>query len=169
MRPTAAERRPDAQRRLATYLDDHLAGAAMGIALMRRMRHENDGSPLASVLDELIPELEEDRAELLAVVDALGMRPGRFKQLLAVVAERLARFKLNGRLFRYSPLSRFEELEAMALGILGKRKMWLALGNLAGRRPVLGAFGFDALARRAERQHELVEAQRMEAADAAIA
>jgi hypothetical protein len=57
------------------------------------------------------------------------VRRNPVKVALAVGAERLGRLKPNGRLVRYSPLSRFVELDILAMGIEGKKG---ALDQLAG-------------------------------------
>jgi hypothetical protein len=54
----------------------------------------------------------------------LGIRINPVKIGLAVGAERLGRLKLNGRLGTYSPLSRFMELDVLAMGIEGKKLLW---------------------------------------------
>ena len=52
------------------------------------------------------------------------VRPGRVKSCAAVVAERLARLKLNGRVTGYFPLSRFTDLEMFTMGIEGSKQLW---------------------------------------------
>ncbi len=54
------------------------------------------------------------------------------KRPLAVAAERVGRLKPNGRLREYSPLSRFDELDFLAMGIDGKKLLWANLRDLAG-------------------------------------
>lgn len=163
------DRHLQSDRLLQTYLNDHLAGARLGIELMRRIRDENEGTRLAELMDELLPELEEDRDVLAAVVDELDLRQNPLKQAVAMVAERVARMKLNRRLISYSPLSRFEELEMMSLGILGKQKLWRALASVASERGELSGYDFEALAHKAQRQHDLVEDQRVAAGESALA
>ncbi len=61
-------------------------------------------------------------------------------------------------------LARMEPLEALAMGILGKRSLWRALRAVADRHPVLKALDLDLLERRAVEQHDRVDAWRLEAA-----
>ena len=68
-----------------------------------------------------------DRASLLEIMQALGVRPRKVKGVLALLAERASRFKLNGALVRRSPLSSVIELEGMRLGVEGKTDGWQAL------------------------------------------
>lgn len=151
---------------IAIYLNDHLAGSTVGIELARRARGENEGTELGRFLDELTAEIEQDRATLRAVMEALGVGPDRAKLALAWAGEKAGRLKLNGRLLGYSPLSRLVELEALTLGVHGKAALWRLLDELADRR--LDGFDFAALALRAERQLESLERHRLRAGRVAL-
>lgn len=89
---------------LAIYLNDHLAGATLGVELARRLRGSNEDDPgFGPVLAEVCAEIEADRETLKAVMDRLGVSQSKLKPLAAVLGERLGRLKLNGRLWSYSP------------------------------------------------------------------
>jgi hypothetical protein len=67
-------------------------------------------------------------AEILeAVMRQLDVPPSVIKVGLVRVAERLARLKLNGRLFKRSPLSHIVELEVLVVGMRAKEALWSAL------------------------------------------
>ena len=152
---------------LAVYLNDHLAGATLGLELVRRTARENRDSTLGSFLtDVLLPEIDEDRRTLQRLMGQIGIAPSRPKIAAAWLAEKLGRLKLNGELRRYSPLSRLVELEGLAVGIEGKRALWLALeaAHLGG----LNGFDFQALAERAEFQRSRLEEHRLAAVTAAL-
>jgi hypothetical protein len=152
---------------LGLYLNDHLAGATLGLELVRRTARENKDSELGSFLaDVLFPEIEEDRRTLQRLMGQTGIAPSRPKVAAAWLAEKLGRLKLNGELRRYSPLSRLVELEGLAVGIEGKRALWLALG--AARLGGLSGFDFQALAERAEFQRSRLEEHRLAAVTAAL-
>jgi hypothetical protein len=151
---------------LATYLNDHAAGSTVGVELARRAANANDGSELGVVLERLAAEIDEDRATLDSVMDAVGARHDRAKQAAAWVGEKAGRLKPNGQLTGYSPLSRLIELEGLSLGIEGKRLLWVSLGTLAD--PRLAAFDFAALAERAARQRAELEPLRRAAAGTAF-
>ena len=152
---------------LAVYLNDHLAGATLGLELVRRTARENRDSTLGSFLaDVLIPEIEEDRRTLQRLMGQIGIAPSRPKVAAAWLAEKLGRLKLNGELRRYSPLSRLVELEGLAVGIEGKRALWLALE--AASDGGLNGFDFPALAERAEFQRSRLEEHRLAAVTAAL-
>ncbi len=146
---------------LAIYLNDHLAGSTAGVELARRARGSNEGSELGAFLTTLTAEIEEDRATLEEIMDAVGAGRDRLKVAAGWATEKAGRLKLNGRLLGYSPLSRVVELEGLSLGLEGKKALWRMLRSLDDTR--LAAFDFDALIARAERQREGVERRRLDA------
>jgi hypothetical protein len=157
-----------ASKYLATYLNDHYAGATGGLALARRAASENEGSELGAFLTELGDEIEADRATLGEIMSALGVGTDRTKVIAARVFERVGRLKPNAQLRGYSPLSPLVELEVLGLGIRGKLALWRALGEVAGTPP-LDAEQLADLAARAERQVADLEARRLEVARSALA
>ena len=148
---------------LAVYLNDHLAGATVGRDLSRRSAASNRGTPYEPFLTRLAEEIVEDRRSLLAMMDALGVRIDRLKAAAAWSGEKLGRLKLNGQLRGYSPLSRVVELEGLALGVYGKRGLWITLGELAREHPVLVADELLVLRQRAESQLEGLDTHRIQA------
>jgi hypothetical protein len=156
----------DRESLLATYLNDHLAGATVGVELAQRARDQNDGTPLGRFLSGLAAEIQEDRETLKAVMGRLDVGEDRLKLAVGWVGEKVGRLKPNNRLFGYSPLSRVIELEALALGVEGKRSLWQALGDLDD--PRLAEFDFDALVERAAAQRAGLEERRRAAAQTAF-
>ncbi len=154
---------------LAIYLNDHLAGATMGIELTRRSLRANQGSELGRFLEELVREVEEDKRQLEAVMDALGVAKSVVKPRLAVAAERLGRLKPNGQVSGYSPLSRVLELEGLTMGFAGKLSLWRNLRDGAGIAERIEGVDLDALIARAERQLGSVAEHRVAAARLALA
>jgi hypothetical protein len=152
---------------LAIYLNDHLAGATMGVELARRLQASNQGDPeFGPALAEVCAEIEGDRETLKAVMERLGVGQSKLKPLAAVLAERLGRLKLNGRLRGYSPLSRLDELEFLQIGVVGKRRLWRALERTHSGE--LRDFELDALANRATDQLRRLEALHLSAAALAL-
>jgi len=157
----------DPDRLLAIYLNDHLAGATLGVELARRLRSSNRGDPkFGEALARISQEVEEDRETLIRLMDRLGVERRHLKPALAVLGERLGRLKLNGQLRGYSPLSRVLELEVLASGIGGKMQLWNGLEQSFGES--LDGFDFHALAERADRQGQQVEDLHLAAAQRAL-
>ena len=152
---------------LAIYLNDHLAGATLGVELARRLRASNQDEPeFGPVLGEVCGEIEADRETLKTMMDRLAVGQSKLKPLAAVLGERLGRLKLNGRLWGYSPLSRLDELELLQIGVAGKRRLWRALEHTHARD--LEQFDLGALAERATEQLRRLEALHLKASALAL-
>jgi hypothetical protein len=157
-----------ARRFLEIYLADHHAGSVAGVELAKRMARSNRGTPMGQALDRLVGEIEADRVTLENVLAAAGVQLSFFKDRLAWTLEKADRLKPNGLLRGSSALGRLHELEALSLGVWGKRALWLTLGKL--REPARPpSFDFDALAKRAEAQFREIEELRIAAAAQAFA
>lgn len=156
-------------RRLDIYLNDHLAGATVGVELSRRAAKNSRGTPSGEFLARLHRDIVEDRKTLQGVVRALGVDASPMKPAVGWVAEKVGRLKLNGRVRGYSPLSHLEELEGLEAGVTGKRSLWQALARAYPGDGRLARFDLDALVARAETQLEGLSEERLSAARAALA
>ncbi|HUG66088.1 MAG TPA: hypothetical protein VMK83_12800 [Gaiellaceae bacterium] len=96
----------------------------------------------------------------------LDVRSSSLKVGLMRVVERLSRLKLNGRIFRNSPLSHLVELETLVVGVRGKEALWTALRAADVR---LEGIDLDDLVDSARAQGSEVEALRLSAATEAFA
>lgn len=149
-------------RYLPIYLNDHLAGATLGVEIVRRTLRENeDGGELAEFLRWLHAQVAEDRQALLALMRRHGVQPSLVKAGGAWLAEKVGRLKPNGHVSTYSPLSRLLELEALAAGIDAKLALWLALD-------AAGVDDVGELIARAREQRERLEPHRLAAARTSI-
>jgi len=148
---------------LPIYLNDHLAGAVGAVQLARRAAGQNEGTEYGEVLARIADEIDQDRRTLQDLLKRLGVRSDRVKVLSSVVAEKLGRFKLNGELLSYSPLSRLEEIEILMLGVEGKLGLWRAL-----RANLDVEVDFEDLIRRGTAQRRRLEALRLKAAAQAL-
>jgi hypothetical protein len=146
---------------LATYLNDHLMGATLGVELARRAAGENEGSELGAFLSGLAPEIDDDRDTLLAIMSELGVKPDRLKVAAGWTGEKVGRLKPNAQLRGYSPLSPLVELEGLLIGIQGKLAMWSVVAEVA-QELGLDRARLEALSARAERQQADVERHRRE-------
>ena len=156
------------QRLLGLYLNDQLALGFVWREVARRSRKSNQGSELGAAVGRVADAIAEDVAMFEQIMERLGIPRSPLKPRLAVVAERLGRLELNGRLFEYSPLSRFEELDFLRMGIDGKIVLWANLRDLAELRSRLPDIDLDHLIERAERQRAELEPFRLEAGRAAL-
>ncbi len=114
---------------LGIYLNDHLAGATAGTELAHRMARSHGDGQDSGTLRRLAAEIGQDRAALLDIMTALGIKVRRYKVCAAWIGEKAGRVKFNGRLFTRSPLSDLEELEILRLGVEGKAAGWRTCGS----------------------------------------
>jgi hypothetical protein len=144
-------------RLLSIYLRDHHAASAGGVALAKRALSPNH--PLAK-------QVAGDRDALEHVMRQLAVTPSTLKVGIVRVAELAGRLKLNGRIFKRSPLSGVIELETLVVGVRGKEALWTAL-----QRAGISLEGVDleALVESARAQGAELETLRLTAAGKAFA
>lgn len=153
---------------LGIYLRDQLAMGVLWREIARRSQRANRGTALGDALDDVATGIAEDVDTFASIMRQLGVRTDPVKTGLAFVAEWCGRLKLNGRVRSYSPLSRFEELELLTMGIDGKKQMWTTLRDLASLESRLPDVDFGDLISRAEAQRAALEPFRVQAGEAAL-
>jgi hypothetical protein len=151
---------------LATYLQDHLAGAMHAIELLKAMRNHHGGGPLGQFASELLSEIEADRDLLAGLTEKAGATPGVMKEWAAWMGEKVSRLKLKHG--RGDGLGTFEALEFLVVGIHGKWALWRALSLVTVCDPRFQGTDFEQLATRAKSQHDKVDARRLECARSAL-
>ncbi|MCB7135847.1 hypothetical protein [Cellulosimicrobium marinum] len=115
---------------LETYLDDHVAGATVGLSRVERMARAYRGTFVGDVVGPMEDQLREEREFLLDTTRDLGFHVSRYKVVLATVAERVGRLKPNGRVVHASPLSALLEVEILRGAVMGKLSGWRTLLQL---------------------------------------
>jgi hypothetical protein len=148
---------------LAIYLRDQLALGVGWRELARRAQRNNDGTEMGDVLRAVADGIAEDVDTLRRIMDRLGIRADPVRTGLAILGERVGRLKPNGRLVSFSPLSRFEELELLTMGLAGTTQLWTTLRDLAGLEGRLPDVDLDELLARAEGQRAALEPLRVRA------
>ena len=148
---------------LKTYLQDHHAGATVGLELARRTAGANEDNPqFGPELARIADEIAEDREMLEQIMERLEVKPSKLKDAGGWTAEKLGRLKPNNRLLGYSPLSRVIEIEGLVIGVTGKQALWEALETAVGQS--LDGIDLPALAARASDQRSRLDALRRTAA-----
>jgi hypothetical protein len=143
---------PTAIDYLSTYLQDHRAGAEMGVNVAQRLRDENVGTPYEDFVTLLAQQIEEDVLTLEETMAAFGVDKALLKTAGAKVGEVLGRLKPNEHLRGYSPLSRVLEFELLRSGVQGKLALWDSLYEISETDDRLDPDGLRALVDRAESQ-----------------
>jgi hypothetical protein len=160
---TARRTEPDL---LGVYLNDHLAGATVGLELARRMAASAEpGSETAAIAKRLVSEISADRSALVRMMAAVGVKIRGYKVFAAWAGEKAGRLKLNGHVLSRSPLSALEETEMLRLGVEGKAAGWRTLRVVAQRDSRLDTAQLDELLARATRQSDVLEGLRVSIAE----
>jgi hypothetical protein len=157
-----------ADEHIATYLNDHLAGSVVAVELMENLEAVYADTPVAEFIAKLHADIEADRQELKDLMDRLHVSESTARKASAWLTEKLTELKLRLDDPTRGDLRLFESLEALSLGIEGKRCLWLALSAAAEVSPQLRIADYKRLMQRAEEQRGRVERKRLEVAKAAL-
>ena len=149
---------------LGTYLEDHLAGSQYALDLLQDLSEQTVDLNLAQFATRLQIEIENDREILQKIADRIGTETTRVKEMAAWVAQKAGRLKLS----MHEPVGRFEAIEMLSLGVLGKLALWDALKTVRSSNILLMEVKFDELIQRAVAQHSELEARRLELAKLAL-
>src|SRR5919201_1043477 len=84
-----------ADEHLATYLNDHLAGAAAAVELLEHLEAAHASTAVGRVLSELRADVTADRQELKALMDRLDVKASRPRRAAAWLGERVTELKLR--------------------------------------------------------------------------
>lgn len=150
-------------KQLATYLNDHVAGAVAAVELLDHLIDVHKGKPLEEFFQDL-------RRDVLADLDVLRKLRRRFgkesalRKATAWIAEKIDRMKTKSAGEQAGELGLVQALEVLVLGITGKQLLWRALNASLGSSPLLKGADLGKLEERAIEQLERVETQRLDAA-----
>jgi hypothetical protein len=151
---------------LSDYLNDHLAGSVAALELLDRLVETYTGKPLERFFRELRDDIHADQEQLEGLIAKLGIKESTVRKAGAWIAEKISRPKIDLEADSKSDLGLFLALEALVLGITGKRSLWRALGAASRAVPELARLDYSGLEKRAIDQCERVEARRLEIARA---
>jgi hypothetical protein len=140
-------------RTFAAYLEDHLVGAGAGLTVARRLRRAHLGDEIGAAMLRLEVQIEEEQRTLRTAIDRLGgtaSGPGLLGQVLGLAAGVAATAR---RVVLPEPVpSLLEDLEALAVGVWGKRLLWGALARRAMEDSRLADIEIERLVEQAEAQ-----------------
>ena len=151
-------------RHLTSYLKDHFAGSVAALELLDHLISSHPGKVHEQFFIQLRQEVDEDQEVLSGLLHDLDADSGPVRNTTAFLSEKLTRVKLLLEDPSGGHLARLEKLEALALGIDGKRALWRSLFAIAEVIPALRELDLTRLDQRAEDQRGRVEKIRMEAA-----
>lgn len=153
---------------LNTYLNDHLAGSVAGIEIAKHLEETAVEQDVRAVLTRIRADIEADQVELSALAERLGVEQSGLRKAAAWMGEKAAELKLrfddpSGGEFRT-----YEALEALSIGIEGKRCLWLSLQSISSDNPIIRKTDLKEMQRRAELQRASVEELRLKIAKLAF-
>jgi len=151
---------------LATYLNDHLAGAVAGTEIAKHLEEHAAAAEIRTTMARVRRDIDEDEAELRSLADRLGIEQSSIRKAGAWIAEKFAELKLTIDDEANGEFRTYEALEALSLGIEGKRCLWLTLQSV--KDPDLIDLDLKRLQTRAEDQRKRVEELRLQAANLAF-
>lgn len=157
-----------ANEHIATYLNDHLAGSVVALELLDHLEATHSESSLSAFFKQLREDVAADRDELQTLMDHLDIGESRTRKASAWLAEKITELKLRFDDPKDGPLRLFESLEALSLGIEGKRSLWIALTAAVEKSPSLRILDYERLTQRAQDQRDRVETLRIETAKKAL-
>jgi hypothetical protein len=146
--------------KLASYLRDHMAGSVGAVEMLEHLIESHQKEPISQFCRELLEAVRADQGELKEIMDALDISEGGVRKAGAWVTEKVSRAKL--KLEGAGGLA--QGLEALVLGITGKKLLWRALAALRKNWPQLKRFDLARLERRAVDQAKQTDVHRIEAA-----
>ncbi len=149
---------------LTTYLNDHHAGSLGAIEMVDHLIGTFEDKPLGQFFKDLRPEIETDQKTLESLIENIGADESTIKKAGAWVAEKVSRAKIRVSDSGDDQLGLLHALEALMLGITGKRALWTALAAAAERVPQLRQLNYAKLEQRAVEQRNRVEEKRQEVA-----
>ena len=147
----------DKRKALATYLREHLAGADTAIEVVQGLRDEYRGSPEGALFGSLYEQFREDRGVVEDILAELGYTSRSAKRLAGRATGGALRVVAGGAT---GDLSLFRTLEALAIGVQGKRCLWRAAQALVSLPHWPGRRSFVDLEADAVRQWESIEQRR---------
>jgi hypothetical protein len=152
---------------LDSYLNDHLAGSISALELIAHWREVHKSEPLGRFFLEIEREIKADQDMLRDVMRSLGVEESKVRKVGAWAAEKIGRARLIMAGDEPGTLGLVLTLEALIMGVTGKKLLWVGLA--AAGSPGLNGYNFEQLQRRAEQQVERIEAARISAVREAFA
>ena len=145
------------QQALIAYLHDHLGGADMAIRVVQHLGSTHAGIEIGTLFRRLSKEFDEDRSVVRTLLMQLGASERSIKRAAGFASGAVLSVTAGGE---PGDLSLWRTLEALAIGIQGKRCLWRALQNLRTVPSTVGGMTFVELEAKAVRQWEAIEEYR---------
>src|SRR6476620_5629822 len=154
-RESGADNSPAAWTR---YLHDHLGGADTAIHVVDQLKHTHHGTPEGALFSSLHEQFLADREVVTELLTRFGASRLSVKRLTGNAVGSVLRAVAGGE---RGELSLFRTLEALAIGVQGKRCLWRAAQRLEPELRAPGRRSFAELEADAGRQWETIDQMRI--------
>jgi hypothetical protein len=134
---------------LGTYLREHIAASHAAEDLSARLMGRYEDPHTVEFLGRFVDEIREERDHLLALLEPIDDDRGLIRKSIDVATSIAGKAE---SLINLALPAQVAELEALAIGIWGKRLLWGTLNKLAEIDERFSTVPADALSDRAERQ-----------------
>jgi hypothetical protein len=142
---------------LVTYLRDHFSGSDAALRVVQRLASTRDDAEDGALFRRLVREFEAERAVVGTLLKELGSSGRSLKRAAGNASGAVLGLAAGGDPDDFSMLL---TLEALAIGVQGKRCLWRALQLLPSISSSVDGIEFAALEAQAVRQWEALEARR---------
>lgn len=145
---------------LEIYLNDHLAGSASGVLLVKRLEQTATEASEKLFFIDLREQIVEDREMLMLVIRKSGMKVSVFRNFCGLFCTWLAMWKMRISGMDVGELGRYEMIELLTMGIHGKSLLWKTMGRVV--EPYDQWCCYKKLETRAEEQYSSIEIYRVQ-------
>jgi hypothetical protein len=142
---------------LIAYLRDHLTGSDVALRVVHRLGSTHQGTEDGTSFRRLSKEFDEDRAAVRTLLTQLGASGRSITRAAGYASGTVLSVTAGGE---PGDLSLLRTLEALAIGVQGKRCMWRALQNLRTVPSTAQGMNVVELEAKAVRQWEAIEERR---------
>ena len=143
---------------LTSYLNDHLAGSVAAIKLLDRLIENRKGHRLEKFLVDLREDVHADQEVLQNLMRKLDLEESSVRKAGAWIAETIGQAKIA---LSDDSVGLLQAIEALALGVTGKKLLWRALRTVEAELSQLQGIDLSRLEQRAADQFERVEKERL--------
>lgn len=151
-------------KKLISYLNYHLAGSTGAFLLVQEIIDSCQAPGSRRFFLRLKENIASDRSTLEDLLKRIGHDAAAFDELSDSFGTRTGAVKLFWKQIEPGKLDLFEALEILALGIHGRRLLWVALGEVGSWFPEWHGVDFKELEHQAVEQRNDIELWRIEAA-----
>jgi hypothetical protein len=142
---------------LIAYLRDHLTGSDVALRVVHRLGSTHQGTEDGTSFRRLSKDFDEDRAVVRTLLTQLGASGRSITRAAGYASGTVLSVTAGGE---PGDLSLLRTLEALAIGVQGKRCMWRALQNLRTVPSTAQGMNVVELEAKAVRQWEAIEERR---------